>query len=335
MPSGPRHAPTTPTVGPAPGLRRALALGALLLLTAACSAPTPSHFTRLWPQKLEQGRSGRPVLGLSTEDGVLILARPAYRPDDLFEMQFPVGNSLVVDYGKLDRVNDNLAVVRPLTARFAEGRFAGSLPEPDETLYIAVRDELDAPVMRPASLWRNGALGDWLDLDEDQDELDALAWEYAGTGVYVLREDRWEICGVLSGLVARLEDQASDDLGLGFLGLAELARILPDQLPYYLHLDRPLRPDFEFGVPLQPGDLEVWPEQPGASDDPVEPDESAEPVGSDEPADDTEGEGEAPADDEPADDTPGEGDAPADDPAPAPEDDEPAADDTEPSDDGR
>ena len=333
MPCGHLHAPLAVAARrphpPAPGRRRRTgALTALLLLAAACSSPPPSHFTRLWPQKVEQARSGPPVLGVSTEDGVLILARPGYVPEDLFDMQFPVGNSMVVDYGKLDRVNDNLAVVNPITARFAQGRFAATLPESDETLYVAVRDDADAPVMRPASLWHAGALGDWLSVDASDGPADDLARDYAGTGIYVRRDDRWEICGVLSGLVAELEGD-DDSRGLGFLGLAELARILPDQLPYYLHLDRPLRPDFEFGVPLQPGDLKVWPAQPGdtgaetpaddaAAEGDTAPaaDEGAEPAP--EPADDSD----APP---PADDTP-EGDNP---------DDDAGDDDPEPSDDGR
>jgi hypothetical protein len=228
---------------------RALTLLLLALGAAGCSStPDPQHFTRLWPD----GGTGAPIIGTSTEDGVLVLAQPQWKVGDLLEIQFPFGNSLVVDKGRIDRLNDTLAVVRPLTARLREGRFAAELPLPGEEIYVALRDENDEPVLQPAPLWHDGDFGDWVVLPER--DATTVARDYAGTGVYVKREDRWEIVGLLAGLTA-YDETESGYLALGFVGLSEMARILPDRLDYFARDVRPLRPDFEFGVPLQPGDV--------------------------------------------------------------------------------
>jgi len=62
--------------------------------------------------------------------------------------------------------------------------FAATLPTPDETLYIAVRDERDQPVMQPANFWHAGEFGDWIGVEADA--ADALARDYAGTGIHVI-----------------------------------------------------------------------------------------------------------------------------------------------------
>lgn len=256
--------PTPPVTRPAARPAAPAALAALLALLAlgpACvwfdSAlgrehdvdAEATHFTRLWPAN----QGGDPFIGLSTEDGILLLTRPGFRVGDIFDIHFPIGNSTVRDWGQLDRFNENLAVVRPLTARQSEGRFAASAPAPGETLFVALRDGDDDPVMEEADWWHDGDWGDWITVGGH--DVEELAAHYAGTGVYVERDDRYQICGVLSGLVAHTDDDPDDDPGLGFYGLGELARILPDQRAFYGHDIRPLRPDFEFGVPLQKLDL--------------------------------------------------------------------------------
>ena len=104
---------------------RTLSLAQLVvfaLVFVGCAAPIPSHVTRLWPV----GRSQEPFLGLSTEEGVLVLTAGHFAVGDLFNIQFPVGNSGVVDLGKIDHLNDDLAVIHPLTSRLLEGRLAAS-----------------------------------------------------------------------------------------------------------------------------------------------------------------------------------------------------------------
>jgi hypothetical protein len=211
---------------------------------------TPSHYTRLWPT----GRTGLPLIGTSTEDGVVILTTPGLALGDQYEIQFPHGNSVVVDWGVIDRLNDVLAVVRPQTAVLREGRLATSPPTPDEQLYLSLRDELDEPVMRPVKRWRAGEYGDYV-LLPGQDPVQ-VATSQRGAGVYVRRDGRWEIVGILAGLTAVDEADPRGELALGYVGLRELARILPERVDYFEREYRPLRPDFEFGVPLQPGDIE-------------------------------------------------------------------------------
>ncbi|MGQ0553462.1 MAG: hypothetical protein ACT4PU_09620 [Planctomycetota bacterium] len=229
-----------------------LALFALLTLLAGCAGPPPSHYTRLWPE----GKTGLPMIGLSTEDGVLVLASQEFKIGDRFEIQFPVGNSLVRDWGQLERSNEHLAVVRPLTAVLREGRLARALPQPGEQIYLALRSKRDEPVMEEVELWRNGTHGDWILPPSGRSAL-TLAREERGAGLYVLRNESWEIVGLLAGLTAREEDDSPSSLALGFLGLGEIARILPGRVDYFEYDVRPLRPDFEFGVPLQPGDIQL------------------------------------------------------------------------------
>ena len=223
---------------------------ALACAAAGCTTP-PEHFTRLWLE----GRTGLPMIGTSTEDGVLVLAQPDWQLGDVLEIQFPYGNSLVIDKGRIDRLNDTLAVVRPLTARLKEGRFAATLPEIGEPLYVALRGERDQPQLVEAAPWHDGAYGDWLVLPKR--DATEVARDYAGTGVYVERADRWEIVGLLAGLTAEDESAEDGSVAVGFVGLPEMARILPDRLDYFARDMRPLRPDFEFGVPLQPGDIVI------------------------------------------------------------------------------
>jgi hypothetical protein len=223
---------------------------ALALAAAACTSP-PEHFTRVWME----GTTGEPFIGTSTEDGVLLLAQPEWQLGDILEIQFPFGNSLVIDKGRIDRLNDTLAIVRPLTARLREGRFAASLPLPGEELFVALRDDQDDPVAQGTQVWHEGAYGDWIVVPGR--DADQLARDYAGTAVYVNRDDRWEIVGLLAGLTAQDENELVGVTAVGFLGLPEMARILPDRLDYFARDLRPLRPDFEFGVPLQPGDIVI------------------------------------------------------------------------------
>lgn len=230
-------------------LRLALLLSSLLLTVSACASPPPSHLTRLWPQ----GTTGTPLLGISTEDGVLALAHPEWAVGDLFEIHFPVGNSYVRDWGRLDRRNDDLAIIRPVSSRLLEGRFATELLGPYEVLYLALRDEADGPRMVPVQRWQAGTLGNFIVPPEG--DADELVRTWAGVGLYVERDDRWEIVGILSDLTARLTNGRPDDWAVGYVGIGEISRILPDQVDYFVQPYTPPRPDFEFGVPLQPGDI--------------------------------------------------------------------------------
>ncbi|MCB9899240.1 MAG: hypothetical protein H6825_14640 [Planctomycetes bacterium] len=242
--------------------RRAASLAAGLLAAAsvACVAP-PEHFTRLWPG----GRSGAPVLGLSTEEGVIVLGEPQYAVGDVFEIQFPIGNSVVSAHGSIVRLNEELALVEPADAILREGRFADGLPDfATEDVFVALRDEDDRPVMRPVTLWHDGTFGDWVVID-DIGDADAFARDHAGVGLYVYRQRYWQIVGMLAGITARSPDLDDDDVGLGYISLLEMARLLPDRIDYFEHGVKPLRPDFEFGVPLQPGDVDLPEPQPDPS----------------------------------------------------------------------
>lgn len=225
----------------------------LAAVVVGCAGP-PSHMARLWPR----GRTGLPMLGVAVNNEVLVLSRPHFQIGDRFEIQFPVGNSTVIDVGEIDRVNNNLAVVRPFTARLQPARLAESLPESHELLHLALRDADDAPEMVPVERWRDGAHGDWILLPGHDARKTAKLW--AGAGMYVERKGRWRLVGILAGITAELPDDPDQSVALGYIGLLEIARVLPEELEFFEREPPPLRPDFEFGVPLQPGDLALPPE---------------------------------------------------------------------------
>ena len=96
----------------------------------------------------------------------------------------------------------------------------------------------------------------WLDRDgtivDDPGYLDdpaALARDQAGVGLYLNRDDRWQICGILAGITLNEPGADPSDAGLGYIGLVEIVRVLPDQIDYFERDIKDLRPDFEFGVP--------------------------------------------------------------------------------------
>ena len=237
-------------------------LAAGLLFAAGCATEPPSHFVRLWPL----GNSEEPVIGLSTEDGVLVLASPNFDVGDMFNLQFPYGNSGLVDFGMIDHLNEDLALIHPISSRLLEGRLATEPPLPHETLYVAQRDEQDQPVMQIVDPWKDGRFGDYVVLP-GEDDPQGRARQLAGSGLYVQRNDRWQIVGLMAGITALLEGDAPQEAGMGFIGLFEIVRVLPDRLDYFERDIKQLRPDFEFGVPLQPGDVELPPApEPGATD---------------------------------------------------------------------
>ncbi len=254
--------PTRPTRPTRP--HRLLAALALLLACGACRSPVPpaNHLTRLWPV----GETGTPLLGVSTEDGIVMLSDPQYTVGDVFDIQFPYGNSMVRDRGVVDRLNDNVAVVRPLSARLLEGRFSDRPPMAADALFLALRSDADEVDFAPVKLWGDGAYGDWITFPEGtldwfsgSEDLAEVARTRAGSGVYRRTDtQRMVIVGLLSGFTASL-GETPDAQAMGYIGLEELARILPDSIPYYKHWEPPLRPDFEYGVPLKPGDVIVRP----------------------------------------------------------------------------
>jgi hypothetical protein len=135
-------------------------------------------------------------------------------------------------------------------------------------VYLALRDDDDDPTMVPVDRWHDGRYGNWI-VPPDGDA-ERLADEWAGAGLYVLREerwwqeDRWEIVGLLADVTARLRDGVPGDVAVGVIDIAEISRILPDQVDYFVHPIHSPRPDFEFGVPLQAGDIVLPPEEPTA-----------------------------------------------------------------------
>jgi len=242
---------------------RVAALG-LALMCGGCASPPPpaNHLTRLWPV----GDTGTPLLGLSTEDGIVMLSDPTYAVGDIFEIQFPYGNSMVRDRGIVDRLNDNVAVVHPLSARLLEGRFSSRPPDFEDELFLALRDDADEIAFAPVDLWAEGAYGDWITFPDGSlswltgtEDPAVIAKTWAGAGIYRMAEhDRMVIVGLLSGFTASL-GEGTPPRAMGYVGLEELARILPDRIQYYKHWEPPLRPDFEYGVPLHPGDVIVRP----------------------------------------------------------------------------
>ena len=181
------------------------------------------------------------VYGTSTESGILVLSPLAESREEL-SFRYFVRTGAFDDVAVVDRRGPWLSVLKPSTSRPNEARFAVRPPDAEELLYLETRDADGAPILLEASLLDEGGRGDFLVLDSDQDA-ERLAGGLAGCGVYVLREGYLQLAGVLNGIYLDSPE------ALAFIGLEEIARILPESSSYYERRVQARRADFEYGIP--------------------------------------------------------------------------------------
>jgi hypothetical protein len=219
-------------------LLSACGLALPLALAAACRGP------RSVESSVEFQTERGVARGVSTEDGVLALAEVVPATGEV-SFRYRVGNGLFDDVATLDRKNDTLAVLSPKTSRPNLARFAAYPAARDESLYIEVRTADHSDLIRC----------DLLELDERRLEFDELIRHYVGVGVFAWRSDEMQLVGVLNGVFS------ADPPALAFIGIDEIATLLPSTSNYFVRKVQPRRADFEYGVPRS-----FEGERPAASD---------------------------------------------------------------------
>jgi hypothetical protein len=213
----------------------ACALALPLALAPACRGPRSVESTVEF--QTERGV----VRGVSTEDGVLALVETVPATGEV-SFRYRVGNGLFDDVATLDRKNDTLAVLSPKTSRPNMARFAAYPAARDESLFLEVRTADHSDLIR-CHLLDDGRRGDLLDLDERRLEFDDILRHYVGIGVFAWRNDEMELVGILNGVYS------ADPPALAFIGIDEIATLLPATSNYFVRRVQPRRADFEYGVP--------------------------------------------------------------------------------------
>lgn len=231
--------------------------GCVALLAAACQVPAPIEANVEF--QTERGI----VRGVSTEDGLFAL-RELLPPSGELSFRYRTGNGFFDDRARLVRQSDLLALLEPLSSRPHQARFAIYPAAYDDRLFIEVRTA-DAADLLSCHLLDEGRRGDLVVLDEG--ELADVAQRYCGAGLFAWREGMLQLVGVLNGVYAE-EPEA-----LAFIGLDELATLLPATSNFFERRAQPYRADFEYGTPR---DFEG--EQPAVSDPPPLGEESPAPA---------------------------------------------------------
>jgi hypothetical protein len=243
-----------------PGVARACGLALALVAAAACRGPASVETSVEF--QTERGV----VRGVSTEDGVFALADTVPATGEV-TFRYRVGNGMFDDVASLERRNDTLAVLAPKSSRPNKARFAGYPASRDDSLFLEVRTADHSDLIR-CHLLDQGRRGDLLVLDERVTEFDDVVHHYVGVGVFAWRSSQMELVGILNGVYS------SDPPALAFIGLDEMATLLPATSNYFVRkVAQPLRADFEYGVPRA-----FEGERPSASD-PAPPGETAPDVG--------------------------------------------------------
>ena len=211
----------------------ATALGALLLL-AGCKVPDPIEANVEF--QTERGM----VRGVSTEDGLFALADVVPPAETPLLFRYRTGDGFFDDRARLVRQTDVLALLAPESSRPHRARFAIHPASFDDRLFIEVRTGDEADLLE-CHLFDLGRQGDLLVLDEGQ--LADVAHRYAGAGLFAWRDDMLQLVGVLNGVYC--EEPAT----LAFIGLDEMATLLPETSDFFVRRALPHRSDFEYGVP--------------------------------------------------------------------------------------
>lgn len=228
--------------------RTHLALAAALAL-AGCGSPTPNDLTRL-------EIPGPPRYAVSTEDGLLALPG-----DDLAVDVVPITlwyqGSLVLDDARIERREEDLVRLRPVSAQLPFSEFAAEGAKPGEPLFVQVvqDDPEHLPLLVAAELLADGRFGDLLRVTSWTWSAEEIARDFPGAGVYALRKGRYVLVGIVNGLLVANPDDSllarwfGPSEVLACLSLDAIAPVLPENSDFFARRTRVLRPDFEHGLP--------------------------------------------------------------------------------------
>ncbi|MFO0985305.1 MAG: hypothetical protein U1E76_26840 [Planctomycetota bacterium] len=229
--------------------RRTIGVLAILCLGLA---PTACIYlgrdTKLWlgireePEHILELQFGNDTrFAVSTEDGILCLAEDALRSASI-PFRFRYKRGIFEDRATVDRINENLAILLPQTSNLYHVRFGAYPAREDDELYLGVYDSDERPYLLRVALYQRGQFGDLLEVPIGNDEAAAFADRFRGVGLYAWRDDYYQLVGILNGVYT------VDRPIVAFIGLEEIARILPTGSHYFERKIKVPRPDFEYGI---------------------------------------------------------------------------------------
>ena len=204
------------------------------------------------------------VRGVATEGGIYALA-DVVPPTGELSFRCRTGNGFFDDTATVVRRGDAIAVFEPKSSHLNLARFAGYPAAAADALFIETHEGGEAGLI-PCHLFESGKLGDLLTLDDDSVEPGPFAQHYAGSGIFAWRDKSMQLIGMLNGVYS------PEPKALAFVGLDEMATLLPAESSYFARRVTTRRADFEYGIPR-----DFAGEKPSAADAPAapEPDEPA------------------------------------------------------------
>jgi len=209
-----------------------------LLLAAACHGPAgPRSIQSTVEFQTERGI----VRGVSTEEGIYALAE-IVPPTGEISFRFRAGNNFFDDVATLQRQNDSIALFAARSSRPNQARFAAYPAARDEKMFLEVRTDGHTDILA-CHLLDDGIRGDFIALDEKRLELADLAHRFAGAPVFAWRDGAMQLVGMLNGVYCE------EPRALAFIGLDEMATLMPVESSFFTRRILPHRADFEYGTP--------------------------------------------------------------------------------------
>jgi hypothetical protein len=181
------------------------------------------------------------VRGVSTQEGIFAFAEIA-PPTGELSFRFRTGDNFFDDVATLQRKSDVLALFAPKSSRLNQARFATYPAAADDKLYLEVRTDGHTDILA-CHLLDAGVRGDFVALDEKRLELADVAHRFAGVGVFAWRDGSMQLVGMLNGVYCE------EPRALAFIGLDEMATLIPVESDYFVRRVLPHRADFEYGTP--------------------------------------------------------------------------------------
>jgi hypothetical protein len=232
---------------------------AAILLLAACRGPAPTEST------VTLRTPAGAVFAVSTEGGLLAMS-DVVGDSDQVPFRYYIGNGMFDDVANVVSRGKVFTILKPYSSRLNEARFARSPARPGEELFIESEGYQDVAILLPVDLYEEGRRGNLLVLHEEGlleiygkrmaqqgdatpdlpagvADLDAFARRHAGSGVFVWRDEFMQMVGILNGVYC------TSPPALAFVGIDEIAQVMPEPFQYFERQTLPKRADFEYGIP--------------------------------------------------------------------------------------
>lgn len=186
------------------------------------------------------------VAGIATERGILVLKKPAIKKGDTYSISHVYGNGIVPDEARVVDIDENLALLKPVSSNLNAVRFLLYPLDPEEELYVGVLDEDNDPYYLPSELFEGGVHGDLILCDELEDYPRPTSDGFGGIGVFAYRDGYHWLTGLLLPMKAQISGSMKE--AYPFVGMESIVNFFPDLRDNFTRQKRPFRPDLELGL---------------------------------------------------------------------------------------